>query len=86
MVTKVEESLCDQITEQFKEDLIEDGIYAEGQVENEVELEALWENIKAKHPELGGRMGILLISKVGLGGVPESDTLKLIESITNESI
>ncbi len=80
MVEKIEEEL----DMQFKEILVEDGLYAEGEIEDEVELEGLWKSIKAKAPELNGRMGILLISKLGLRDVPKSDILKLIESITGE--
>ena len=80
MVEKIEEEL----DMQFKEILVEDGLYAEGEIEDEVELEEIWKSIKAKAPELNGRMGILLISKLGLRDVPKSDILKLIESITGE--
>ena len=80
MVEKIEEVL----DMEFKEILIEEGIYAEGEIGDEVELEVLWKSVKAKAPELNGRMGILLISKLGLRDVPKSDILKLIESITGE--
>ena len=82
MATEIEDSLEDQLFEEFKQELIEEGIYAEGQVEDEAELEGLWKSLASKQPELSGRLGILLITKEGLQGVSGADILEVIESVT----
>ena len=82
MVEGIEEDLEDQLFEEFKQELIKEGTYIEGVVENEVELQELWKRLIAKMPETNRKMGILLLSDMSMKGVPMSDILKLIESIT----